>query len=102
MGYSIEDLKNSLDKIKKSSDGIICTEHYFQKLGHRSIADDLVESKLLFANPTDIQKLSESPDYFVITFKLDKTVNLYVIVKLFNLNSLILITAVWEVCYEVR
>lgn len=101
MSNSIDDLKNILGKIKRGTDGIIYTQHYSQKLNHRLIADDLVEEVLLFDNPIDVQKLSESLDYFILSFKLDETNNISVIVKLFNSNSIILITAFMEGDYGI-
>ncbi len=94
MSNSIDDLKNVLGKIKRGSDGIIYTQHYSQKLNHRLIADDSVENLLLFDNPIEVQRLFEYLDYFVLSFKLDGTNNISVVVKLFNSDSLILITAV--------
>lgn len=93
MSYSIDDLKNVLKKIKGNLMDIIYTEHYLQKVEHRLIDIDAIERKLLEESPAKIKKFSNSQDNFELTFKSCDD-ELCVVVAIFNLSSLILISAV--------
>ena len=94
MGYSIDNLKNVLQKINGDLWDIVYTEHCLEKLEHRLMDFELVEKKLLDDEPIDIKKISHKPDYFMLTFKSDVGGFIRVVVSIFNLNSLILISAV--------
>ncbi|WP_407415187.1 hypothetical protein [Methanobrevibacter sp.] len=91
--YSTDDLKYILQTINGDLMRIILTEHYLQKLEHRHIDEILIDKKLLEEEPIDIKRVSHSPDDFTLTFKSDEG-NISVVVKIFNSNSLILISAV--------
>lgn len=93
MSYSIDDLKNVLKEIKGNLMDIIYTEHYLQKVEHRLIDIDAIERKLLEESPDNIKKFSNSQNYFALTFKSDGG-DVCVVVEIFNLSSLILISAV--------
>lgn len=94
MSYAIDDLKNVLKKINGDLWSFIYTEHCFEKLQHRLIDMELIENKLLYENPIDIKEISHSPDYFQLTFKSGGG-DICVVVHIFNLKSLILISAVF-------
>ena len=93
MSYSIDNLKKILKKINGDLNDIIYTEHNLQKVEHRLIDIELIERKLLEDSPTDIKTISHFQEYFTLTFK-DGDGEVCVVVKQFNLSSLILISAV--------
>ena len=94
MSYSIDNLKNVLHKIGGDLWDITYTEHCLEKLAHRLIDIDMLERKLLEDEPCDIKKLSHASGYFTLTFKSSGGGDISVVVSIFNLKSLILISAV--------
>ncbi len=93
MSYSVDVVENVLEKIKGNLDCIIYTEHCFDKLEFRLLDFEFVEKKLLEETPVDIKMLSHFPEYFSLTFESDEG-TICIVVKIFNLKSLIIISAI--------
>ncbi|MBQ2635965.1 MAG: hypothetical protein IJG09_04575 [Methanobrevibacter sp.] len=93
MSYTIDNLKDVLEKINGDLWDIIYTEHCLEKLEHRLIDFEFVEMKLLEEEPAEIKKFPHMSGYFTLTFK-SGDCDVSVVVSIFNLQSLIIISAV--------
>ncbi len=93
MCYSIDNLKDVLEKINGDLWDIAYTEHCLEKLEHRLMDFEFVERKLLEEEPVEIKKMPHMSGYFVLTYKSDGC-DVIIVVSIFNLKSLIMISAV--------
>ena len=94
MAPDIDTVKNILENLKEDPMRVIYTEHYLMQIERRKIPDicveELVENGNLL-NITHIMKLE-----YELLFRLEDSLRLYVTVRLFNLEAIILISAIYE------
>lgn len=94
MEQDIDIVKDILKNLKEDPMRVIYTEHYLKQIERRNIPDVCIEEllengKLLKINPILNSK-------FELIFRMDDLKNLHVIIKTFNRQNIILISAAFE------
>lgn len=97
MLHDIEHLKKILPDLKEDPMRIIYTEHFLEKIGDRCIDETVVTDALEFTCPVDIEEFESFNLTWKLRYALEGDDVLSVILTMFNLHSVILISAFLEV-----
>jgi hypothetical protein len=98
--YTIDDVKEILPHLKDDPMRTILTEHFLEKMAHRSIDDDVIYEILENKMPKDIVALEDSNVDFELTYEWDGMEDLAVILSAHPPYSVILISAYFKEVFD--
>jgi hypothetical protein len=90
MAYDIERVEKVLGQIGNHDDGIVFTEHFLEKIGHRRIPEKVLEDKLLQSWPVDIRKVPKHSSRFELQYVWGEERDLIIFIDLLPPHSIIL------------
>ena len=99
-GYTIGRVKEILPHLKDDPMRTILTEHFLEKIAHRSIDDDRIYEILENQTPKDIVALEDSNIDFELTYAWNEMEDLVVILSAHPPYSVILISAYFKEFFD--
>ncbi len=93
MKYDVDTVKNILENLKEDPMRVIYTEHYLDQIDRRNIPEICIEDMVDKGRLIEIREIPDQDSRFELHFRLDEICELRIIVDIFNLNSIILISA---------
>ena len=94
MAPDIDTVKNILENLKEDPMRVIYTEHYLMQIERRKIPDICVEELVENGNLLNITHITKLE--YGLLFRLEDSRMLYVTVRIFNLEAIILISSSYE------
>ena len=99
-GYTVNRLKEILPHLKEDSMRTILTEHFLEKMEHRSIDDDMIYEVLENQNPKSIVRLRDSGIDFKLTYDWDEVEDLVIILAPHLQYCVIIISAYFQEVFD--
>ena len=98
--YTVDTVKEILPHLKDNPMRTILTEHFLEKMWHRSIDEDVIYEMLENQTPKSITALKDSNVNFELTYECDDGQDLVVILSAHPPFSVILISAYFREVFD--